>query len=218
MRKLLPLILLISTHSIVGQISGRVVGVSDGDTITVLIQRNRQIKVRLAGIDAPEKGQDYSDTAKRMLSSLVFLQSVTVEGNKIDRYGRLVGKVLVINKDVNLALVQLGLAWHFKKYDSEQTVQDRKAYALAEVEARTARLNLWSYPNPIAPWDYREGIVPTGGVIPSNERGQVIGNKNSKIYHVPGCQSYSKVSEKNRVYFRNEREALSAGFRKAKNC
>ena len=112
-----------------------VVGVSDGDTITVKDSKNPQIKVRLAGIDAPEKGQDFADRSKQNLSDLVFGKTVLLEGRKVDRYGRLVVKVLVNGIDINLQQVRSGLAWHFKAYESEQSAADRRFIC----ECRTRR-------------------------------------------------------------------------------
>ena len=99
---------------------GRVVGVSDGDTITLLDTTNTQYKVRLSGIDAPEKKQPFEQVSKRSLSDLVYDKTVAVEWKKKDRYQRIVGKVLLDNVDVNLEQVKRGLAWHYTKYKKEQ--------------------------------------------------------------------------------------------------
>lgn len=138
-------------------LSGRVVGVTDGDTITVLDASRQQHKVRLAGIDAPEKSQAFGQRAKQHLSQLVFGRPVTIEGSKLDRYGRLIGKVLVVGIDANLQQVKAGLAWHYKKYANEQSPSDRVIYAQAEDEARSRRIGLWAEASPQAPWDYRHG-------------------------------------------------------------
>lgn len=133
----------------------RVVGVHDGDTITVLDATKRQHKIRLSGIDAPELSQDFGRRSKENLSGLVFGKDVVVIHDKVDRWGRIVGKVMVSGSDGNLAMIEAGLAWHFKKYEKEQTQADRIAYADAEVRARQSRTGLWSQPNPVPPWDYR---------------------------------------------------------------
>jgi len=138
-------------------IEGKVVGISDGDTITVLDGQKSEYKIRLAGIDAPEKSQPYGQQSKQHLSDVVFGKAVTVEWNKIDRYGRTIGKVLVQGKDANLRQVQAGMAWHYKAYEKEQSVPDRGDYAAAETKARTQRLGLWADANPIPPWDFRHG-------------------------------------------------------------
>ena len=134
-----------------GTISGRVVGVSDGDTITVLDTSKVQHKIRLAGIDAPEKAQPFGQVSKEHLSGLVFGKQVTVETDKTDKYGRNVGKVLVNGTDANLAQIKAGLAWHYKEYAKEQPAADRASYASAETQARASVQGLWRDPRPMAP-------------------------------------------------------------------
>jgi endonuclease YncB( thermonuclease family) len=137
-------------------IEGRVVGVADGDTITVLDAAKTQHKIRLAGIDAPEKSQPFGQRSKESLSDLVFSKTVTVETGKTDRYGREVGKVLADGIDANLAQLQRGFAWHYKAYEREQTATDRKLYADAESEAKATHRGLWKVAEPVAPWEYRK--------------------------------------------------------------
>lgn len=141
--------------ALANELQGRVVGVSDGDTITVLDAKNHQHKVRLAGIDAPEKSQAFGQTSKKHLSEVVFGETVVVEWQKLDRYGRVVGKVLLEGFDVCLEQIRKGMAWHYKKYAGTQSVRDRQTYAAVETEARLARLGLWIYESPEPPWDYR---------------------------------------------------------------
>lgn len=134
---------------------GKVVGITDGDTITVLDGQQAQHKVRLMGIDCPEKTQPFGQNAKQSLSDLVFGRLVNVEWQKLDRYERVVGKVLVSGQDANLEQVRRGLAWHYKKYEREQVPLDRATYAQAEIEARMGNRGLWSDPSPVPPWDWR---------------------------------------------------------------
>jgi endonuclease YncB( thermonuclease family) len=94
-------------------------------------------------------------TVKSGLSALAYRREVAVEWHKRDRYGRLIGKVLVERRDVNLAQVSSGLAWHYVEYASEQPPLDRRLYVDAQVEARQYRLGLWQEPSPTPPWDYR---------------------------------------------------------------
>ncbi len=136
-------------------IEGKVVGVADGDTITVLDSSNTQHKIRLSGIDAPEKKQPFGQRSKESLSDLVFDKAVTVETNKRDKYLREVGKVLVDGVDANLEQIKRGMAWHYKAYEHEQSADDRKVYAEAENEARAAGLGLWSDSVPMPPWELR---------------------------------------------------------------
>lgn len=194
-------------------IEGKVVGVSDGDTIKVLDKNNAEYKIRLEGVDAPESKQDFGNKAKENLSNLVFGKVVQVISNKTDKYGRHVGKVLLNGTDVNLEQIKSGLAWHYKEYAKEQSAADRKLYAEAETTAKDGKLGFWSMAKPIAPWDWRHGA----NVRPEDAK-KIFGNKNSFIYHWAGCPGFTKIGEKNRVVFNSTEEAEEAGYRPAKNC
>lgn len=151
------LLLAVSVWAHADLISGRVVHVVDGDTITLVDEQLRQHRIRLAGIDAPERGQAYSRRSREFLASLVASQQVDVEISKLDRYGRAVGKVFLQGRDVNLAMVEEGLAWHYKHYESEQSPSDRTLYAQAEHEAHRLGKGLWVDADPLAPWVWRQG-------------------------------------------------------------
>lgn len=135
---------------------GTVVGLADGDTVTVLNASKTQYHIRLAGIDAPEKKQAFGNRSHQSLSELVFQKPVRVEYTKTDRYGRIVGKVLVNNVDASLEQVKRGMAWHYKAYEREQSPVDRVLYAQVETDARRAHRGLWQDPSPIPPWDFRK--------------------------------------------------------------
>jgi len=134
---------------------GKVVGVHDGDTATVLDANKQQWKIRFNGIDAPELKMDFGNKSKQNLSDMIFGKEVKVVYNKFDKYGRTVGTVFINGMDVNLEQIKAGFAWHYKKYEEEQNEKDRKIYAEAEIAARDAKKGLWQMPNPTAPWDYR---------------------------------------------------------------
>jgi endonuclease YncB( thermonuclease family) len=136
-------------------VTGRVVGVTDGDTIAVLDSTNVLHKVRLSGIDAPEKAQPFGQKSKQSLSDCAYDKTATIQGDKLDRYGRLVGKVLVSGVDCNIRQINLGLAWHYKKYMNEQAPDDRLIYAQAEDDAHGKRTGLWGDVNPMPPWEWR---------------------------------------------------------------
>lgn len=121
--------LLLANASTADTLHGRVVDIADGDTVTVLDATNTQWKIRLMGIDAPEKNQAFGNRSKEHLSALMFNRQVQVEYNKKDKYGRTVGKILVDGVDANLEQVKTGLAWHYKQYQREQSPDDRAAYA-----------------------------------------------------------------------------------------
>lgn len=146
---------LLACPSYAETLQGRVVGVTDGDTVTVLDTATTERKIRLMGIDAPEKKQAFGRKSKESLSALVFNKQVTVEYSKRDRYGRTVGKILVNGTDANLEQVKAGLAWHYKQYQKEQSIEDRVAYARAEEQARAEKRGLWVDADPTPPWDWR---------------------------------------------------------------
>ena len=132
----------------------KVVNVLDGDTVYVLDQVNTRHKVRLMGIDAPEKKQPFGTKSKQNLSAMVAGQFIEVEYNKEDWWKRKIGKLFKDGQDINLKQVKQGFAWHYKQYQKEQSKLDRVLYSSAEIEARKKRIGLWSAPA-VAPWDYR---------------------------------------------------------------
>ena len=134
--------------------------------MTVLDEGKTQHKIRLAGIDAPEKGQPFGQKAKERMSDLVYGKEVRIEGDKRDRYGRTLGKVWVKpdecpdcskTLDAGLAMLTVGLAWHYKKYEKEQHPEDRGRYAFAEEEAKAKRVGLWADADPTPLWEWRRG-------------------------------------------------------------
>lgn len=138
-----------------GELHGVVVGVTDGDTITVLDDTRKQHKVRLAGIDAPEKHQGFAETSKQHLANLAWKKQATLDCYKTDQYKRKVCRVWVAGKDIALAQVQAGLAWHYKRFEKEQTPSERASYARAEEDARDLRIGLWQSKRPVPPWEFR---------------------------------------------------------------
>ena len=157
MKIIIALVLgLASITSFADQLEGKVIKVTDGDTVNVLTSDNKTHKIRLSGIDAPENKQAFGNRSKLALADLIDGKTVTVEYNKLDRYQRVVGKITFDGQDVNLRQIKLGLAWHYKKYEKEQDVEDRSIYADAEYLAKRNKLGLWTDANPIASWDYRK--------------------------------------------------------------
>lgn len=152
---LVAALLVLAPGSYAGLLAGTVVRIVDGDTITVLDASKTQHRIRLAGIDAPELGQPYGKTSRQHLALLVGGKSVTVDWQKRDRYGRIVGKVLQDSTDAGLAQIKAGVAWHFKKYELEQSPEDRQAYAEAEARARAGGVGLWRDKGAIPPWEWR---------------------------------------------------------------
>jgi endonuclease YncB( thermonuclease family) len=137
-------------------LAGRVVRIADGDTVTVLDSNDTQHRIRLEGIDAPESHQAFGTQSKKNLSQMVFGKDVTIVYEKTDQYGRIVGKILLDGKDINLEQVKAGMAWHYKEYQREQTPEDRELYAAVEEEARKAHRGLWQDPEPVQPSAFRK--------------------------------------------------------------
>ena len=125
-------------------------GITDGDTFKLLVEDSIEYKIRLHGIDCPEKAQAFSQVAKKSLSDMIFGQEVKVEYAKKDRYGIIIGKVFVGNLYVNEELIKQGMAWHFTKYDQNPKWQE------LEQEARAQKIGLWTDSDPMAPWLYRK--------------------------------------------------------------
>lgn len=134
--------------------NGRVVRILDGDTVEIRTDTATP-KIRLTGIDAPEKRQAFGEAAKRELSRLCFGKAVTFQPRKTDRYGRTVATVECEGIDAGLAMIRAGFAWHYKTYAKEQPTAEREAYATAEEEARDARRGLWRDASPVPPWEWR---------------------------------------------------------------
>jgi endonuclease YncB( thermonuclease family) len=121
----------------------------------ILDDARTQHKIRFACIDAPESKQAFGYVSKQSLTEQVAGKNVLVDWDKVDRYGRKVGKVLLDSQDVNLEQMKRGMAWHYKAYEREQSVIDRKVYADAENEAKAAMRGLWADADPVPPWDFR---------------------------------------------------------------
>lgn len=152
---ILSIVFLIPVAS-AADLQGRVISIADGDTLTILDAHDTQHKIRLAGIDAPEKSQSFGTRSKQSLSDCAYGRHALIEGSKVDRYQRQIGKVIVDSQDCNLRQIKLGMAWHYKKYMSEQSTADQGVYSQAETEAQIRHIGLWSVSNPAAPWDYRK--------------------------------------------------------------
>jgi micrococcal nuclease len=133
------------------QLTAKVIGIADGDTYEALLPDKTTLKIRMQGIDAPEKGMPFYQVAKNYLSQLCFGRNVRIEKLSTDRYGRTIARTYLHGqeKEVGLMMIEAGLAWHFKKYSSD------KELAAAEIGARKNKKGLWVDTDCIAPWDYR---------------------------------------------------------------
>lgn len=150
--KALTLILcaLLSAPSMAGQLAGKVIGISDGDTLKVLTSDRQQVKVRLSQIDAPESTQAFGNRAKQELAWICFGKSASLEVEGEDRYGRKLARVRCAGVDAQSHMVQAGMAWVYDRY-----VTDKSLYQLQQ-QAQTARKGVWSDPKVVAPWEFRQ--------------------------------------------------------------
>jgi len=194
MKTLIPFLLIFATFTAqAGTFAGKVVGVHDGDTITVLAAGNREFKIRLLAIDTPEDGQAFGDKAKQALSQKVFGKVVQVHWEKQDNYGRTLAHITIGQRWINYEMVTEGWAWHYKQYDKD------KRFAEAEVKAKAARKGLWGGQNPVAPWDWRKlkkgkpvakPKPPAKPLprVPATPPGIVYIAETGKKYHLASCQ------------------------------
>jgi endonuclease YncB( thermonuclease family) len=175
-----------------GSVTGRVVKVYDGDTITVLDSNYTQHKIRLDGIDAPERGQDYGAKATQALKAVLGSGQVVVEVTTKDKYGRSIGQVMAEQTNVNAWMVEKGWAWHYKHYSSDRWLAE------LELMARAAKVGLWADPRPpMAPWDYR--AAQRGKNRPEQAAwvadGQFWLNTSSGVRHNQSCRNYGTTSK-----------------------
>ncbi len=147
------IVLLAISVSLAGaEIAGTAIKIIDGDTVSVQEINGNTHRIRLYGVDAPEKRQPYGLTAKLYLAIAISGKVVTVSAHGHDRYGRMIGEIIFEGKNINAELVLNGLAWHYRAYAPKDRI-----LAENETAARTAEIGLWSDPQPIPPWDYRKG-------------------------------------------------------------
>ena len=209
----------------VQRFTAQVVGVHDGDTITVRTAA-QTLKVRVMGVDCPELGQPYSARAKQFTSQLVFGKTVTVESHGSDQYDRMLAHVVLDSRDLGEELLRAGMAWRYGAGPVDQRLVD------AERDARRSRAGLWADPAPVPPWQWRhqhQGDAAAGGLPGSTSngsrtarvdirdaRGPFHGNTHSHVYHRPGCPHYNcKSCEET---FLTTQSAEEAGYTPAGDC
>ena len=156
--RFVALLFVLLVHGVCAEtIQGKVIRIAEGDTLTIFdSSTKRELKIRLAGIDAPEREQPHFETSRQNLAGLAYGKVVTVKWHKRDRYGRLVGTVTADWADVGLAQVRAGHAWWFQRYANEQTPFDRSRYETAEREAKLDKRGLWKTGKPTPPWEWRK--------------------------------------------------------------
>lgn len=141
-------------------VAATVVRVIDGDTVVVADEQARTYHLRLAGIDAPERKQQFGEEAREALDDLPG-RHVTLYLRKHDRYGRYIGSIWLDNTDISLRQIRQGWAWHYARYAAEQPVAERTRYAQAQQEAQQHHTGLWQQADPLPPWDFRHAARGT---------------------------------------------------------
>jgi len=202
-------------------ITGKVISVADGDTITILTSEKEQIKIRLSAIDTPEKKQAYGQKAKDFTSSMVAGKNVTIEKETIDKYGRTVAMVLIDGLNLNKEIVKQGHGWVYRKYCQKAFCGE---WLELEREAREAKIGLWADSKPVPPWIWRHGeknndnsSVTSNSVAVSGGTGGIYhGNQRSHVFHGSGCKDYN--CKNCTVMLGSVNEAVGAGFRAHREC
>jgi len=179
-----------------GLLTGKVIKVIDGDTLDVL-QADKSIeRIRLAAIDAPEKGQAFGKKAKQYLLKAVAGKDVSVDYHKRGKYKRIIGRVRLNGQDINLQMIVSGHAWHYKKFQNEQARGDRLAYAEAFEQARQFNIGLFADKAAVAPWDYRRiKRAPKKRQTPLTREGLSVVwvNTRSKKYHCSTSKYFGRT-------------------------
>lgn len=147
-RAVVGLALLLVIGSAHADFAGEVIGVLDGDTVDVLVDR-KPVRVRLENIDAPEKRQAFGTVAKQTLAAAVFRRRVVVKEAGVDFHGRTVGTIMLDGRNINAMMVEEGAAWVYRQY-----LHDRALLGV-EAAARSAHRGLWADPRPVPPWEWR---------------------------------------------------------------
>lgn len=213
---------LFTTPSWAGVLTGKVIHVADGDTITVRDSRDQKHKIRLYGIDCPESGQEYGKEATRHAARLADGREVRVVKYDKDRYGRIVGVVLVDGVNVNQSLIENGYAWKYRQYCKESFCSD---WRRLEKQARKARTGLWADERPVPPWewrrDQREGRSVAFNLFDWLGSATVVnrsysGNVNSRVFHAPECDHYD--CKNCRESFDDREQALRKGYKPCGLC
>ena len=204
-------------------ITGKVISVADGDTITILVSARNSVKVRLAAVDCPESGQAYGKQAKKFTSRMVYGKQVTIKPVTKDRYGRTVAMVYQNGANLSKEIIANGYGWVFRKYCKWAFCSD---WLRLEQNARNRGIGLWRDKNAIPPWEWRKlqrGSNQPSSRFHSTTRSQYLpnsggyhGNVRSHVFHGSGCQHYNC---KNCVkVFRSKSEAVKAGYKPHRSC
>ena len=201
-------------------VNGEVVQVQDGDTLTVKTERNRLHKVRLADIDAPEMGQPFGKSARRLATDLALEKTVRVNYTFKDKYDRLIGEVFLPDgKLLNEEMLKAGLAWHYRVKHPHSSFLEKLEY-----KAWQKNLGLWLQKAPVPPWEFRrENRLPSPPTIPENMDYDLflsyglLGDPKTRTYEWPECKGYPKDT-KGYINFGNLLDAESLGYKVSQRC
>ena len=159
---LIIILFLLSTYTW-ADFDAEVIRIVDGDTIQVKGDDDKKLKIRLLGIDAPELKQNFGKESSLYLNKIIngeFINVISLSNKDkpytLDFYKRILGKIILNGKDINLEMIKKGMAWHYKKYKNSQSIEDQQSYNKAENEARKKNVGLWSYEKPVPPWSWRK--------------------------------------------------------------
>lgn len=180
-------LILLSAVPVRAEILGRVVKVYDGDTLEMVDAENAVCRVRLQGIDAPERTQAFSDRSRRVLSDLVFGKDVRVVTEGKDIYNRFLGHVYVSELWVNREMIRKGMAWHYKYFSKDPRL------ANSEIYARNSRLGLWADPDPVAPWIFRWNTPRKADPGKNLYSGEYWLNTSSGVRHNESCRNFKNT-------------------------
>lgn len=198
------------TSSMAATWSGKVIGVTDGDTITVLLNRE-SVKIRFYGIDTPEGGQEFGKQATKQMKKLVSRKTVEVTDYDTDRYGRSVSVVKVGDLNVNRAMIESGYAWQYQKYCKKSFCRE---WLQLEEDARAAKIGLWKDKNAVPPWEWRKqrreakSSYDVGGAYHGNSKTHSVHSNRCKYFNCKHCT----------VPFESLNEAINAGYRPHSKC
>jgi micrococcal nuclease len=217
---LLTLMLFLVPQAELKTINGEVTLVPSGDTLTVKTKHNRAYKVRLSDIDAPEIGQPFGKSSRRLARDLALKKIVRVNYTFKDKYGRLIGKVILPDSKVlNEEILKAGLAWHYRVKHPHSSFLEKLEY-----NAWQKHLGLWVQEKPIPPWEYRrENRLPKPPSKPENMDYDLfltyglVGNPKTRVYEWPECKGYPKNAT-GYISFGNFLEAENFGYRASRRC
>lgn len=207
------ILIFLPTTSFPTSITGKVISVADGDTITILTPKNEQIKVRLSAVDCPEKQQAFGQKAKDFTSSMVAGKQVTIEPDTIDKYGRTVAMIYVNGSNLNKEVVSNGYGWVYRKYCHKPFCED---WLKLEEKARNAGIGLWADKNPTPPWEWRHNKKNSTRSNVTGGSGTYHGNTNSHVFHGYGCKNYN--CKNCTVEFNSVSDAVAAGYHAHNEC